>query len=171
MCPRGPLNMFGGNEQSVALFSQQTLAAWSSPAVVLTHRAVRSHPVGVTAAQPSVWYEGPMPVALVRALSPGKLAVEPSPAWFTVALPIHTDAIVGTCRIQAIHCINPEIDRREKINKLQEKNKWTKTNTSSKMSHQSRCWKQIKCYEFSFLRKRRGTGDIFILCVHKKIMI
>ena len=75
-----------------------------SPAVALTHGAVRSHPVGVTAAQPGVWYEGPVAVALVWALSPGQLAVEPSPAWLTVALPIHTDAIVGTRRIQAIHC-------------------------------------------------------------------
>lgn len=93
---------------------------------MLTHGAVRSHPVGVTAAQPSVWYEGPVAMALVRALGPGQFAVEPSPAWLTVALPIHTDAIVGTCRIQAIHCIKPEIHQ---CAKKEEKN-----TTEKKMS-------------------------------------
>lgn len=42
-------------------------------------------------------------MALVWALGPGQLTVEPSPAWLTVALPIHTDAVVGARRIQAIH--------------------------------------------------------------------
>lgn len=81
--------------------------------ILLTHGAVRSHPVGVTATQPSVWYEGPVAMALVWALGPGQLAVEPSPAWLTVALPIHTDAIVGTGWIQAIHCIKQEIHQYE----------------------------------------------------------
>lgn len=53
-------------------------------------------------------------MALVWALSPGQLAVEPSPAWLTVALPIHTDAIVGTSRIQAIHCIERYTDVKQK---------------------------------------------------------
>jgi len=72
---------------------------------VCTHGAVRSHPVGVTAAQPGVGDEGPVAVALVWALGPGQLAVEAPPARLAVALPVHTDAVVGTCRIQAIHCI------------------------------------------------------------------
>lgn len=38
--------------------------------MVPTHRAVGSHPVGVAAAQPSVWYEGPVAMALIRALGP-----------------------------------------------------------------------------------------------------
>lgn len=88
--------------------------------VIHTHGAVGSHPVGVTATQPSVWYESPVAMALVWALGPGQLAVEPSPAWLTVALPIHTDAIVGTCGIQAIHCIKQEIHqcKKEKQNKM-----------------------------------------------------
>lgn len=85
-----------------------------SCAVIRTHRAVGSHPVGVTAAQSSVWYEGTVAVALVRALGPGQLAVESSPAWLTVALPIHTDAIVGARRIQTIHCIKPKNHHCEK---------------------------------------------------------
>lgn len=92
------------------------------PTVNPTHRAVRSHPVGVTAAKPSVRYEGPVTMALVWALSPGQLTVEPSPAWLTVALPIHADAIIGACWIQAIHCNKPEKRQYEKnknTNKIQ----------------------------------------------------
>lgn len=70
----------------------------------LTHGAVRSHPVGVAAAQPGVWDEGAVAVALVRALGPWQFAVEPSPAWLAVTLAVHTDTVVGTRRIQAIHC-------------------------------------------------------------------
>lgn len=82
--------------------------------VALTHGAVGSHPVGVTAAQPGVRYEGPVAVALVRALGPGQLAVEPPPSWLTVALPVHTDAVVGTRWVQAIHCMKPGKHHRER---------------------------------------------------------
>ena len=43
-------------------------------------------------------------MALVRALGPGQLAVGPAPARLAVALSVHTDAVVGACRVQAIHC-------------------------------------------------------------------
>lgn len=73
--------------------------------LLLTHGAVGPHPVGVAAAQASVWDEGAVAVALVRALGPGQFAVEPSPPRLAVALSVHADAVVGTRRVQAIHCI------------------------------------------------------------------
>lgn len=79
-----------------------------------THGAVRSHPVGVTAAEAGVWYERPMAVALVRALGPGQLAVQPPPARLAVALPVHADAVVGARRVQAIHCEKQDKERYEK---------------------------------------------------------
>lgn len=75
----------------------------STATVVPTHGAVRSHPVGVAAAEAGVWYEGPVAVALVGALGPGQLAVQPPPAGLAVALPVHADAVVGARGVQAIH--------------------------------------------------------------------
>lgn len=75
----------------------------------LTHGTVGSHPVGITAAQASVWDEGTVTVALVWALGPGQLAVESPPAWLAVALPVHADAIVRTRGIQTIHYIKQEV--------------------------------------------------------------
>lgn len=83
----------------------------SRPASKLTHGTVGSHPIGITAAQPSVWDKGTVAVALVWALSPGKLAVEPPPSWLAVALPVHTDAVVRTRGIQTIHCVTQEVHR------------------------------------------------------------
>lgn len=66
-------------------------------------------------------------MALIWALGPGQFAVESSPAWLTVALPVHTDAIVGTCWIHAVHWIKPAIHqfKRKKAEK-KEINKQTK---------------------------------------------
>lgn len=105
------------NQFSLNCDAQTLLLLLCSTAVRLTHRAVGSHPVRVTAAEPGVRYEGPVSVALVWALGPGQLAVKPPPARLTVALPIHTDAIVGTCGIQAIHCITPHMHPCEKTNR------------------------------------------------------
>lgn len=66
-----------------------------------------------------------MAVALVRTLGPGQLAVQPSPAWLAVALPVHTDAIVGAGRVQAIHCTGAR-----KYRDVKKKDKRIKTNTS-----------------------------------------
>lgn len=169
--PRGPQNTVGQWVVSSSIpYSQPKLHLYSNdsfsrtrPTVVPTHRAVRSHPVGVTAAQPSVWYEGPVTMALVWALGPGQLAMEPSPTWLTVALPIHTDAIVGTRWIQAIHCIKPEVHQCEMWKKYREK-------LNEKKEHKSR-----KCHIRAEVRNkwnimRHDTGHIFILCVHRKIM-
>lgn len=89
----------------------------------LTHGTVGSHPVGITAAQPSVWNKGAVTVALVRALGPGQLAVEPPPAWLAVAFPVHTDAIVRTRGIQTIHCIKQEVHRMKRQSILINKGK------------------------------------------------
>lgn len=75
----------------------------------LTHWTVGSHPVGITAAQASVWDKGTVTVALVWALGPGELAVEAPPARLAVALSVHADAIVRTRGIQTIHCIKQEV--------------------------------------------------------------
>lgn len=80
----------------------------------LTHGAVGSHPVGVTAAEAGVWYEGAVAVALVRALGPGQLAVQAPPAGLAVALPVHADAVVGARRVQAIHCERQDKERYER---------------------------------------------------------
>lgn len=81
--------------------------------VVPTHGAVGSHPVGVTAAQAGVWYEGAVAVTLVGTLGPGQLAVQPPPAGLAVALPVHADAVVGARRVQAIHCEEQDKERYE----------------------------------------------------------
>lgn len=86
-----------------------------------THGAVGPHPVGVAAAQAGVWYEGAVAVALVRALGSGELTVEPTPAGLAVALAVHTDAVVGTQRVQAVHCTEREAQRcQENVTKFTE---------------------------------------------------
>lgn len=77
-------------------------------------------------------------MALIWALGPGQFAVESSPAWLTVALPVHTDAIVGTCRIHAVHWIKPAIhqfkrkkSRKKEINKHKLKNVITELMTKT----------------------------------------
>lgn len=52
-------------------------------------------------------------MALVWALGSGQLTVEPPPPGFAVALPVHTDAIVGTCRIQTVHCSGPRTQQED----------------------------------------------------------
>lgn len=165
MRPLGPQNMFGQWAVCSSPFLL-IMTSWnpflphtfhscrgtSSCEVELTHGAVRSHPVGVTAAQPSVWYEGPVAMALVWALGPGQLTVEPSPAWLTVALSIHADAIVGTCRIQAIHCIKADVHQRAKKTP-ERKTKWAKSSTTTVRNK----FNIINC----FYKERDATQDIF----------
>lgn len=95
----------------------------TKPEPKLTHGTVGSHPVGITAAQPSVWNKGAVTVALVWALGPGQLAVDPPPAWLAVALPVHTDAIVRTRGIQTIHCIKQEVNHMKRQSLLIKKGK------------------------------------------------
>lgn len=89
----------------------------------LTHGTVGSHPVGIAAAQPSLWNKGAVTVALFWALGPGQLTVEPPPAWLAVALPVHTDAIVRTRGIQTIHCIKQEVHHMKRQSILIKKGK------------------------------------------------
>lgn len=136
----------------------------SSPTVAPTHRAVRSHPVGVTAAQPSVWYEGPMTMALVWALGSGQLAVEATPTWLTVTLPIHTDAIVGTRWIQAIHCIKPEVHQCERKKKIQRITTQKKTRTKKKQHKAKKCHIRAEVgnkLNISSFKERDMAQDIF----------
>lgn len=100
----------------------------------LTHGTVGSHPVGITAAQASVWDEGTVTVALVWALGSGQLAVEPPPAWLAVALPVHADAIVRTRGIQTIHCVKQEVRHMKGQSILIKKGK-KKSPQSHKMSN------------------------------------
>lgn len=60
----------------------------------LTNRAIRAHPIGVTAADACVWNKSTVTVALIWALCSGQLTAGSAPAWFTVALSVHTDAII-----------------------------------------------------------------------------
>lgn len=60
----------------------------------LTDRTIRAHPIGVTATDPCVWNKGTMTMALIWALCSGQLTAGSAPSWFTVALSIHTDAII-----------------------------------------------------------------------------
>ncbi len=45
-----------------------------------------------------------MTVALIWALCSGQFTAWSTPAWFTVALSVHTDAIIWAGRIQAVNC-------------------------------------------------------------------
>lgn len=62
-------------------------------------------------------------MALVGALGPGQLTVDPPPAWLAVALPVHTDAIVRTRGIQTIHCIKQEVNHMKRQSVLIKKGK------------------------------------------------
>lgn len=95
---------------------------FDTPDHVPTHGAVGSHPVGVAAAEAGVWYECPVAVALIGALGPGQLAVQPPPAGLAVALPVHADAVVGARRVQAIHCEKQDKERYEGKKKIENTN-------------------------------------------------
>lgn len=103
-------------------------------------------------------------MALIWALGPGQFAVESSPAWLTVALPVHTDAIVGTCWIHAVHWIKPAIHqfKRKKAEKKE-------INKQTKKCHY-RADDKNKLMVVFFLKKTDVTEDIISLCVYKKIM-
>ena len=69
----------------------------------LTDGAVGTHPVGIAAAEASIWEVRAVPTTLVWALDPRQLTVETTPARAAKAFSIYTDPMAGARRIQAIN--------------------------------------------------------------------
>lgn len=69
----------------------------------LTDGAVGTHPVGIAAAEASIWEVRAMPTTLVWALDPRQLTVETTPARAAKAFSIYTDPMARARRIQAIN--------------------------------------------------------------------
>lgn len=95
-----------------------------------------------------------MAVALIRALGPGQLAVEPSPTGLTVALSVHADAVVGTRRVQAIHCI-----KSQKKKKIQQRLKKKEQTDEEKPRQAAKSHTRVD-YKMSYQRKGLNEARI-----------